>query len=167
MKQCQKTWLFIVTFNAIGVWKLNDWVALQMSSIINAAYWQRLFSMLSSNLIKMLRVKRNILIKIKFWSFVLKTLKYISIYRYFKLILNFRHGFKLSKDDSINVFFAIHSTRIHCTENTQCICALFTTSSLRHPSANLHTIYANLMWSMSRDFKWRTYYNGMRHCYFF
>ena len=68
-----------------------------MSSIINAAYWQRLFSMLSSNLIKMLRVKRNILIKIKFWSFVLKTLKYISIYRYFKLILNFRHGFKLLK----------------------------------------------------------------------
>ena len=80
---------------------LNDWVVLQMSSIINAAYWQRLFSMLSSNLIKMLKVKRNILIKIKFWSFVLKTLKYISIYRYFKLILNFRHGFKLSKDDSI------------------------------------------------------------------
>ena len=138
-----------------------------MSSIINAAYWQRLFSMLSSNLIKMLRVKRNILIKIKFWSFVLRTLKYISIYRYFKLILNFRHGFKLSKDDSINVFFAIHSTRIHCTENTQCICALFTTSSLRHPSANLRTIYANLMWSKLRDFKRRTYYNGMRHSYFF
>ena len=53
----------------------------------------------------------------------------------------------------VNVFFAIHSTRIHCTETTQCICALFTTSSLRHPSANLHTICANLMWSMSRDFK--------------
>ena len=37
MKQCQKTWLFIVIFNAIGVWKLNDWVALQMSSILLAA----------------------------------------------------------------------------------------------------------------------------------
>ena len=123
--------------------------------------------MLSSNLIKMLRVKRNILIKIKFWSFVLKTLKYISIYRYFKLFLTSRHRFELSKDNSINVFFAIRSTRIHCTNSTQCICALFNTSSLRHVSAKLHTIYANLMWSKLRDFKKRTYYNGMRHSYFF
>ena len=61
MKQCQKTWLFIIIFSAIRVWKLNDWVALQMSSIINAAYEQRLFTMLSSNLIKMFKVKRNIL----------------------------------------------------------------------------------------------------------
>ena len=77
----------------------------------------------------------------------------LSIYRYFKLFLTSRHRFELSKDDSISVFFAIHSTRIHFTETTQCICALFTTSSLRHVSANLHTIYANLMWSKSRDFK--------------
>ena len=61
IKQCQKTWLFIIIFSAIRVWKLNDWVALQMSSIINAAYEQRLFTMLSSNLIKMFKVKRNIL----------------------------------------------------------------------------------------------------------
>ena len=60
MKQCQKTWLFIIIFSAIRVWKLNDWVALQMSSIINAAS-QRLFTMLSSNLIKMFKVKKNIL----------------------------------------------------------------------------------------------------------
>ena len=85
-------------------------------------------------------------------------MKYISIYRYFKLFLTSRHRFELSKDDSISVFFA---------ETTPCICALFTTSSLRHVSANLHTIYANLMWSKLRDFKRRTYYNGMRALLFF
>ena len=94
-------------------------------------------------------------------------MKYISIYRYFKLFLTSRHRFELSKDDSITVFFAIHSTRIHFTETTPCICALFTTSSLRHVSANLPTIYSNLMWSKLRDFKRRTYYNGMHALLFF
>ena len=75
---------------------------------------------------------------------------YISI---FQALFKFRHRFELSKDDSSSVFFAIHSTRIHCTETTPCICALFTTSSLQLISANLHTIhtiYANLNFTLIR-----------------
>ena len=108
MKQCQKTWLFIIIFSAIRVWKLTDWVALQMSSIINAAYEQRLFTMLSSNLLKMFKVKRNISTlyekkihkKPIFLSSGLLFSKLWNIYRYFKLFLNFRHRFELSKDDN-------------------------------------------------------------------
>ena len=126
MKQCQKTWLFIIIFRAIRVWKPNDRVALQMSSIIKVAYYQRFFTMLSSNLIKMFRVNRNILtlyekksIKSPFSSVLVFCSQNfeiyidISIYRYLKLFQIFFRRFQLSKDDSISFFFAIHSTRIH------------------------------------------------------
>ena len=61
MKQCQKTWLFIIIFSAIRVWKLTNWVVLNVQG----------------------------------------EEKYLDTLRkYFKLFLNFRHRFELSKDDN-------------------------------------------------------------------
>ena len=132
-----------------------------MSSIINVAYQQRLFTMLSSNLIKMFRVKRNILT-----MYEQKSIKSL-----FSSVLVFcPQKFEICID--ISIFQALFNfpSQVSVIERRQCqclfchpfdqdtfhrdysvYCALFTTSRLRHVSANLHTIYANLMWSKSES----------------
>ena len=84
MKQCQKTWLFIIIFSAIRVWKLTNWVALNVQG--EEKYLDTL--------------RKKIHKKPIFLSSGLLFSKLWNIYRYFKLFLNFRHRFELSKDDN-------------------------------------------------------------------
>ena len=130
-----------------------------MSSIIKVAYQQRLFTMLSSNLIKIFRVNRNILtlyekksIKSPFSSVLVFSSQNFEIYidiSIFKAVAGFSY-----RQTTVLVSFLPSIRPGYIAQRLLwCICALFTTSSLRNVSANLHTIYANLMWSKSRDFK--------------
>ena len=84
MKQCQKTWLFIIIFSAIRVWKLTNWV------VLNVQGEEKYLDTLRKKIHKKPIFLSSGLLFSKLWN----------IYRYFKLFLNFRHRFELSKDDN-------------------------------------------------------------------